>query len=372
MAYIRSRKLTSGRVSWSAVCYIGWDAERRKPVQTSRSFSTKRAAKAWAAKTEVAAREGRIVPVAPMTLGAYLQPWLKDTAPSLALKTVEDREAVVRLHLTPLLGKTPLDKLTTSAIESAYACVAERSGRGAAEKAHTVLHKALADARRRGLIGHNPSDDARPPRPRRKPQPQISEGDLRRVIASADEEGIGALIYTLASSGARRGEILALEWAAFDPAAGTLRVDRSLAYVGGRITIGPTKTAGSRRLVYLDSEAVRRLQRHRVTQAEERLRASAWRSEAIFTNAVGDYCDPRNLHRVWARVCKRAGVSMTLHGLRHAFASRALANGASIASVAAQLGHSSPRTTLARYAHAVPQDQRAAVAIVGRALAVEA
>ena len=45
---------------------------------------------------------------------------------------------------------------------------------------------------------------------------------------------------------------------------------------------------------------------------------------------------------------------MTLHGLRHAFASRDLANGASIASVAAQLSHSSPRTTLVRYAHSVP------------------
>ena len=371
MAYIRSRKLTSGRVSWTAVCYVGWDAERRKPVQTSRSFPTKRAATAWAAKTEVAAREGRIVPVGPMTLGAYLGPWLSDTAPGLAAKTMETREAVVRLHLSPLLGSIPLDKLTASAIDSAYARVAERAGPAAAEKTASVLHKALADGRRRGLIGHNPADDARPPRSRRRPEPQISEHDLRRVIAAADEGGIGALIYTLASTGARRGELLAVEWTDFDPAAATLRIARSLSYVGGRIIIGPTKTAGSRRLVYLDSEAVRRLQRHRVAQAEQRLLATEWRTEAIFTNGKGGYCEPANLHRVWARVCKRAGVSMTLHQLRHAFASRALANGASIASVAAQLGHSSPRTTLARYAHAIPQDQRTAVAIVGRALAVE-
>lgn len=368
MAYIRSRKLTSGRVSWSAVCYIGWDAERRKPVQSSRSFPTKRAAAAWAAKPEVAAREGRIVPVGPVTLGAYLGPWLSDTAPGLADKTMESRTAAVKVHLTPLLGKTPIDKLTASAIESAYARVAERAGPAAAEKSASVLHKALADARRRGLIGHNPADDARPPRSRRKPEPQISEDDLRRVIAAADEAGIGALIYTLASTGARRGELLAVEWTDFDPVAATLRIARSLAYVGGRIIIGPTKTAGSRRLVYLDGEAVRRLQRHRVTQNEQRLQATEWRTEAIFTNGKGGFCEPRNLHRVWARVCKRAGVSMTLHGLRHGFASRALANGAS---VAAQLGHSSPKTTLSRYAHAVPQDQRAAVAIVGRALAVE-
>ena len=317
------------------------------------------------------ARSGRIVAVAPTTLGAYLDRWLKDTAPALAPKTVADREAVVRLHLTPLLGRTLLARLNPSGIESAYASVAESSGLGAAEKAASTLHKALADARRRGLIGHNPAADARAPRSRPRPQPQISEGDLRRVIAAADEEGIGALIYTLASAGLRRGEALAAEWADFDPALGTLRVDRSLAYVGGRIIIGPTKTLGSRRAVYLDSEAVRRLQRHRAVQAERRLRASEWRTEAIFANAAGDYQDPHNLRRIWVRVCKRAGVKLTLHGLRHAFASRALANGASIASVAAQLGHSSPRTTLARYAHALPQDQRAAVAIVGRALAVE-
>lgn len=370
MAYIRSRKLTSGRMSWTGTCYIGFDRVHGKPVQTSRSFPTKRAATAWAAKTEVAAREGRIVPVAPTTLGAYLPQWLKDTAPALADSTMESREAVVRLHLVPLLGRTPLDKLTTNAIEAAYSRVAERSGPGAAEKAASVLHKALADARRRGLIGHNPATDARAPHPRRKPEPQISEDDLRRIIAAADAEGVGALIYLLASSGARRGEVLAAEWSAFDSEAATIRIDRSLAYVHGRIIIGPAKTAGSNRLIYLDNEAVRRLQRHRAAQAEQRLRASEWRTEAIFTNAMGGYRDPRNLHRIWTRVCKRAGVSMTLHGLRHAFASRALANGASIASVAAQLGHSSPKTTLARYAHAIPQDQRAAVAIVGRALTV--
>ena len=326
MAYIRSRKLKNGRASWSATCYIGWDAERRKPVQASRSFATKRAAAAWASKTEVATREGRLVPVAPTTLGAYLQPWLKDMAPGLALATVEKREAVVRLHLTPLLGKIPLAKLTAHGIEGAYARVAERSGPAAAEKVHTVLHKALADARRRGLVGHNAADDARTPRSRRTAEPQISEDDLRRIIASADEEGIGTLIYTLASTGARRGEVLALEWPAFDADAGTLRVDQSLAYVGGRINIGPTKTAGSQRLVYLNAEAVRRLQRHRVAQAEQRLRASEWRSGAIFTNAAGDFCDPRNLHRRWARVCRGAGVKMRLHDLRHGFASRALAN----------------------------------------------
>ena len=369
MAYIRSRKLTSGRMSWTAACYIGWDAERRKPVQKSRSFPTKRAATAWAAETEVAAHAGRILPVGPLTLGAYLGPWLIETAPALAASTIEKREATVRLHLAPLLGETPLDKLNTNTIESAYARVAENAGPAAAEKTASILHKALSDARRRGLIGHNPADDARAPRSRRKPEPQISEGDLRGVIAAADEAGIGALIYTLASSGARRGEVLALDWTAFDSTAATLRISRSLSYVGGRLIIGPTKTAGSNRLIYLSGEAVRRLQRHRVAQAEQRLQAIEWRSEAIFTNAVGDYRDPRNLHRTWARVCKRVGVKITLHGLRHAFASRALANGASIASVAAQLGHSSPRTTLARYAHAIPQDQRNAVAIVGRVLA---
>ena len=140
----------------------------------------------------------------------------------------------------------------------------------------------------------------RPQSRRRRPStsnaPKARTTDQRRRttvrIAAADEAGIGALIYTLASTGARRGEMLGVEWSAFDPAAATLRIDRSLASVGGRLIIGPAKTAGSNRLIYLDNEAVRRLQRHRVAQAKQRLRASQWRSEAIFTNAAGGLLRP--------------------------------------------------------------------------------
>jgi integrase len=68
-----------------------------------------------------------------------------------------------------------------------------------------------------------------------------------------------------------------------------------------------------------------------------------------------------NLHKVWRRIRKQAGLRATvlhdgtvqevrLHDLRHSFASLLAAGGASLPMIGRLLGHTNPQTT-ARYAH---------------------
>jgi integrase len=65
---------------------------------------------------------------------------------------------------------------------------------------------------------------------------------------------------------------------------------------------------------------------------------------------------PFTRHNLWMAVnnCKRReGIECkaAVHGLRHAFATRAIANGATAELVAAQMGHSNPQTVMKWYAH---------------------
>lgn len=70
-------------------------------------------------------------------------------------------------------------------------------------------------------------------------------------------------------------------------------------------------------------------------------------------------------HKQWGQACRRAGVKpFAMYALRHIAATEALAAGADIAAVAANLGHSTPVTTLRTYAHTLPAGQKAAAEVL--------
>jgi integrase len=56
---------------------------------------------------------------------------------------------------------------------------------------------------------------------------------------------------------------------------------------------------------------------------------------------------------------------VSLYALRHAFATFALANGASIHETSAAMGHANPALVLSTYGHALPDKKAATFAKVG-------
>ena len=118
----------------------------------------------------------------------------------------------------------------------------------------------------------------------------------------------------------------------------------------------------------ITSSAVAALRRHRVRQAEERLRlGSAGASEDfVFTNEIGNPIGASLLLRhYFLPLLERAGLPrMRFHDLRHSAATLLLARGTHPKIVAEMLGHSRIGTTLDLYSHVTPTMQReAAVAM---------
>jgi integrase len=115
----------------------------------------------------------------------------------------------------------------------------------------------------------------------------------------------------------------------------------------------------------------------------ERYRA-CWKGEdlsleaagPVFTSIRGTRLESRNLYRTFERVCGKARVPHTLHGLRHDFGSTLVAGGIPVATVAAILGHSSPAVTTRLYLHSHDPAAQAAVEVAadmfGRAPGVQA
>ncbi|MGH2732750.1 MAG: tyrosine-type recombinase/integrase, partial [Actinomycetota bacterium] len=169
------------------------------------------------------------------------------------------------------------------------------------------------------------------------------------------------LVYL--TTGARKGEVAALKWEVVDLDGGEMRIVRSRSTVGYRVYETRGKRECSRRRIELDALTVAALKSWRARQLEERLAAGpAWEETGyVFTNRQGQPMHPDSIYRMLRRRVERAGLPwIGIKGMRHTWATLALASGEQIKVVAERLGHSSIKTTGDVYQHCLPGMQREA------------
>jgi integrase len=79
------------------------------------------------------------------------------------------------------------------------------------------------------------------------------------------------------------------------------------------------------------------------------------REDFVFCNRRGRGLDYRDVGEAFRAAVKRAGISaagrLSLHSLRHTFASLLIARRLDVVFVSRQLGHANPTVTLGTYAH---------------------
>jgi integrase len=105
------------------------------------------------------------------------------------------------------------------------------------------------------------------------------------------------------------------------------------------------------------------LREHKCAQDEHRARFGPGyqNKNLIFARPDGGYYSPKHLSTRISHAMRRAGLEgVSMHSLRHSYASQQLSNGVPITAVSAALGHANPNITLAIYSHVMPTDNEAA------------
>ncbi|MCZ6788839.1 MAG: site-specific integrase, partial [Chloroflexi bacterium] len=187
--------------------------------------------------------------------------------------------------------------------------------------------------------------------------PQIEA--VVRVLESADATGhyLFAALHLLAYTGARRGEILALDWEHVNLTEGTISIMRSLGRSREGLILGPPKTSNGRRVIDLDQRTIEVLQAHQGRQLLEKVQAEgAYKDkDLVFANPVGDLINPMRVTRAFQSLAKQCGAGhVKLHALRHFHASVLFQQKQSLFAVSRRLGHASISTTADLYGHMLP------------------
>src|SRR5918995_1568298 len=304
---------------------------------------------------------GLVFDAGAMTVGEYLERWLKDSVRgTVRMSTYERHEGIVRTHLNPALGRIKVKNLTPTHVRGLHR---EKLDAGLApatvRKIHSTLHKALSQAVSDGIVPRNAAD-VKAPRPTPEEMRPLSETEVRAFLDVARESGdrFEALYVLAITTGLRRGELLGLRWDDVSMERSTLRVGRALVREGGRHTLGETKTRRGRRQINLTSRTVSALKAHRRKQLEEKMKLSGLYKDhgLIFATRVGTPINPENLvNRSFKPLLERASLpEIRFHDLRHTCATLLLGRGVHPKLVQELLGHATIAMTLDTYSHYMP------------------
>src|SRR5919107_280329 len=145
-----------------------------------------------------------------LTVGEYMDRWLKDVKDTVRQSTHERYEYAINPHITPALGRIKLKDLTPAQVRWFYR---ERLDSGLApatvHKLHVVLHKALDAAVADGLIPRNVAAGVKLPRISREEIDPLNAEEVRRLLDAVRGDRLESLYVLALSTGMRQGELLA-------------------------------------------------------------------------------------------------------------------------------------------------------------------
>lgn len=235
------------------------------------------------------------------------------------------------------------------------------------------LKQTLAQCVVMDLIETNPFDKI--VKPKAKPSPIFTDRldfytveQLNTFMSSAKKlygtddnmYRIYALFRTLAFTGMRRGELLALKWSDIDYKNNLIHITKNLVTSSGvKEVIHPPKTKAGKRDVKVDNTTLAILRHWQAVQAKLTLASGLQSTGIVFTN--GDLTGYQNVNklRLWLiQVAKQANLPrIKVHGFRHTYATLAIQAGMNIKQLQYQLGHDDVQTTLSVYSGLTETDK---------------
>lgn len=213
-----------------------------------------------------------------------------------------------------------------------------------------LLSASYARAIRLGLLEENPCEKIELPKQNQPEIHTMSEADVVRFMEILKAEPLDYKVgYELCLlCGLRRSEVLGLRECDFDAEHGTISIRQTRHVVEGKRYIQDTKTARSTRVLALpnilrdDISALIALHHSYEYECSDSLILTGFGKElhpSTFSEHLISLENANSLPHV------------SVHGLRHTFATMLNADGVDIARISAELGHSNITTTLNKYTH---------------------
>ena len=379
MANIAMRKRKDGTRTFMIRCTVkGTSYARTYPSKDEdpipETWSDKRArkeAEKVAALFEDACRHGSVSNDR-RTVTEYVQYVvdLKEQTKAIKPSTVAGYITILNRMKCDPISKIRIRDLSVSDLNSYYSRLMGeganlRNGKPLAPKTvrehHALLSSVLSQAKKEHIISFDPSEEALVPTIEQKPANFYTVDEMSKIIDAVSGESTfwKAMTYLFIGVGARRGEILALQWADVNFEDGRIFIRRNLTRgkMGRPVLVTPKSNRW--RLVSIAEELLAPLKEWKAEQ--EAMLGEVTQECFCFAQIDPEKpIHPDSVTKHYARLGVKFKIGhVNPHAFRHSQASVILKDG-DIVSASQRLGHSKPSTTMNIYGHMLPATDKVA------------
>ncbi|AGA67693.1 site-specific recombinase XerD [Desulfitobacterium dichloroeliminans LMG P-21439] len=288
-----------------------------------------------------------------MTMGELFQRFLQYKKTRIERSTYEKYESHIR-KLTELLGHLFIASLDSLQIEEKLLLLDQGNlSARTIKNYYTTLRTITKWGLKKKYLAEDVMDGLEPPMVRHKKRDILNPEELKLFIETAKNYKLYLPLKILAITGMRVGEVMGLKWKSVSFEDSQIKIVEAVSSNSGYLK--DTKTQGSKRELRLDTETMAELKEHKLAMAKCN---RAKDDDFVFQRETSnDFLGYQNIFRTKNRILKRAGLrNIRIHDLRHGVGSILLDKGASITTVAEQLGQV-PATTAGNYSHSLKKGQ---------------
>lgn len=345
------------------------------PTMTPRQAN--QAAYKYGIEIENKLKRGGTIRYESITFNQFAEIYFKDYAPTLKEYTAVQYKDIYERRFKPCFGNMRLKNIRPLDIRQWLTAMERLDKSGElTESSKGVYFRTLSSmlgvAFRWELIDNNPCRRIRAPRNKQSAVKALQQSDFDKLFAKIDsfpDPRAVLMIYLLSSTGIREGEAAGLKWQDINYENRIIKIEREVVHIpkiGLRVT--SPKSVNSIREICIPELLCNKLLSYKAIQDKGIAdRGEYYNNEGyVFTQINGSPVHSSTIREWIKKAFEYCEVPyITVHGLRHTYASILISNGTDPRTTAAQLGHSTPSLTINIYCNPQYNAKRRAGDLIG-------
>ncbi len=311
-----------------------------------------------------------------MTVDAWYEYWINLKRRVLRKRTIYSYEFYYKKHVKLYMGKMLLSEVNSLLCQKVLLDMADKGLKTSTIKiVKSFMFSLFESAKENGIIDYNPCN--------RKIEARIGKDSEERMALTLEEQRklLSVVSETrnecqfrfILQTGIRISELTGLKWSDIDFDKKVMNIERILSYNQATRTFeyGPPKSKAGIRCVPLTDEAIKILKKKKEQNKKLKVIPLEW-SDLIFLSKNGTPVHTTTYDRSLKIICEKAKIRcISVHILRHTFATRCIEGGMLPKILQKILGHSNIAMTMNLYVHATEDEKIKEIEMVAPALRVE-
>lgn len=370
MTKIIEYKNKKGQKLYKFQAYLGIDEQTGKKKVTRRGgFKSKREAELVLSRLQSSFEDHGAPQHNNILFKDVYEEWYESYINTVRVSTYARTRAMFNNHILPAFGEKRIRTITIRDVQKAVNLWFEIAPVSGYKRWYQYTTNVLDFAIRMGYIHHsNPAKAIVLPRrqelPGDAPENFYDREELATFFEHIDKQqefDKYVLFRTLAYSGMRRGECLALTWGDVDLINHSIRINKTVTQgLRGVMIIQPPKTKAGYRDIPLDDQTTAVLKKWQIMQKEHffSFRKKFEADKQLVFASTRNKHRSFNLPKKWyTEIVERTNLKhITIHGFRKTYCTALISAGLPIKEVQRRMGHDDIQTTLDVYSF-VTKDQ---------------